>query len=642
MKKNIHSTLCLSKIALLFFFSLSFILYAMGQTMHPFPLKHVRILPGPFNVAQQTDLKYILSLDPDRLLAPYLKEAGLSPTKDNYPNWENTGLDGHIGGHYLSALSNMHAATGDTGINKRLNKMLAELKRCQDKIGTGYIGGMPGGISMWNDIASGKISSDTFALNEKWVPLYNLHKLMAGLRDAFLIAGKPQAKLILIRLADFIDSVSAKLDDAQIQKMLFSEHGSLNEVFADVASISGNNKYLQLARRYTQQSMLNPLVAGEDKLTGLHANMQIAEVVGYEKIAQLSNDAAYGKAARFFWQTVVANRTTVIGGNSVNEHFNAPNDFATMVSSVAGPETCNTYNMLKLTKSIFLKDGGMKYIEYYERALYNHILSSQHPVNGGFVYYTPMRPRHYRVYSQSQDCMWCCVGTGMENHGKYGELIYSHTKDDLYVNLFMSSRLYWPGRELLLAQDTYFPEGDVSTLSIQNVAAGSFSIFIRYPSWVEAGKLEMKINGKQVPVTEQPGTYIKITRKWIKDDQVEIKLPMKLRTEKLNPNSNYVAFLQGPIVLAAKTDSLNAEYCKGNGKDQFGGYRANGKMYAANEWPTLISKDADLTKYLKPVAGKPQTYTTTNLFAPAAFSNLQVVPFYKIHDARYMIYWPKK
>jgi len=635
--------LSLVKTLSLLVFSLFVLVLSHGQSkQHAFQLKQVTLLPGIFKDAQQTDMKYMLALDPERLLAPFLKEAGIKSEKENYPNWENTGLDGHIGGHYLSALSNMYAATGDERMNQRLDYMLMELKRCQDKIGTGYLGGMPGGIAMWNDIGNGRITSDTFALNGKWVPLYNIHKLLAGLRDAYTIAGKPLAKDMLVRLTDFIDSVSGKLSDDQVQIMLFSEQGSMNEVFADLAVITGNNKYLLLARKYSHRMILDPLIAGEDKLTGLHANMQIPKVVGFNRISEVDGDTAYAKAARFFWQTVVKNRSVVIGGNSVSEHFNPSDDYTTMITGIAGPETCNTYNMLKLTKDIFLTDGKLRYMDYYERAIYNHILSSQHPGNGGFVYYTPMRPGHYRVYSKPDDCMWCCVGSGMENHGKYGELIYSYLHDDLYVNLYISSRLSWQEKGLVIAQQTNFPDEENTRLTVESVESGMFAIYLRYPGWVDPGKLAVSVNGANVPVEVQPGSYLKISRVWKKGDRILVRLPMKLTTEDMPDGSNYVAFLHGPIVLAAMTESMNPDSCKGNGADQFGGYRATGKLYPLEAAPMLVSHDADLASHLKPVAGKSQTYTATDLIRPDGFRNLQLVPFYKLHDARYVIYWQKK
>jgi DUF1680 family protein len=610
------------------------------SSLHSFPLQQVKLLPGVFKDAQQTDMTYMLALDPDRLLAPYLKEAGLKPKKENYGNWENTGLDGHIGGHYLSALSFMYASTGDQRLNRRLDYMLGELKRAQDKTGSGYLGGTPGGTAMWRDIAAGKIEADTFALNKKWVPLYNIHKLFAGLRDAYLIAGKSQAKEILVRLTDYVDGVSRKLTDEQIQTMLISEHGGLNEVFADVSVITGQDKYLVLARRFSHKEILNPLIQGQDRLDRLHANMQIPKAVGFQRISEVGGDADYGKAAEFFWETVVNNRSVVIGGNSVNEHFNPMHDFSKMITDIAGPETCNSYNMLKLTRHLFEKAGNVKYIDFYERVLYNHILSSQHPTHGGFVYYTSMRPRHYRVYSQPQVTMWCCVGSGMENHGKYGELIYSYQQKDLFVNLFIPSRLNWAARGLILAQQTRFPDEETTLLTIEAVKPGSFSINVRYPNWVKEGKLEIKVNGAKVAADASPGTYVKLNRVWKKGDKIEVRLPMESTTEDLPDSSHYTAFLHGPIVLAAKTDTTDLDNLIADG-DQFGGYRARGKTYPLDAAPVLASNESNLAGYLKPVPGKAQTFIAPELISPAAFKNLELIPFYKLHDARYMIYWQK-
>jgi DUF1680 family protein len=610
-------------------------------SLQSFRLQQVRLLPGVFKQAQQTDKRYMLALEPDRLLAPYFTEAGLTPKKKSYGNWENTGLDGHIGGHYLSALSLMYASTGDKEVNRRLNYMLAELKRCQDKIGSGYLGGTPGGTAMWKDIEQGKIEVDTFALNKKWVPLYNIHKLFAGLRDAYVIAGKTPAKTILIKLTDYIDGVSARLSDEQIQKMLISEQGGLNEVFADVAVITGQDKYLTLARRFSHKEILTPLIRGEDNLNGLHANMQIPKAVGFQRIAEVGGDTDYSKAAAYFWETVVGNRSVVIGGNSVNEHFNPLHDFRMMINGVAGPETCNSYNMLKLTRHLFEKGADVKYMDFYERVLYNHILSSQHPTRGGFVYYTSMRPRHYRVYSQSQESMWCCVGSGMENHGKYGELIYSHSGKNLFVNLFIPSRLNWAEQGLRLSQQTNFPDAETTNFLVEAAKPGAFSINIRYPHWVAAGKLQIKINGQSVTVHAQPGTYVKLTRAWKKGDKIALRLPMEISTEELPDSSRYVAFLHGPIVLAAKTDTTDKIDFIGD-TEQFGGYRAKGKTYPLESAPVVSGSEADMPKHLIPVAGKPQTFTASDLISPAEYKNLQLIPFYKLHDSRYVIYWKEK
>ena len=282
-----------------------------------FEVSDVRLEASPFKHAEDMDIRYLLALDPDRLLAPYLKGAGLEPKADNYPNWENTGLDGHIGGHYLSALSFMYAATGNDEIGRRLDYVISEMKRCQDTAGDGYLCGVPDGRKMWKEIEQGNVRAATFGLNDRWVPLYNIHKTYAGLRDAYLVAHREEAKDMLVKLTDWMERTTANLTDDQMQDMLRSEHGGLNETFADVADITGDKRYLKLAHRFSHDTILNPLLKNEDKLTGIHANTQIPKVIGFKRIADLEKNDSWSKAADFFWQTVVNNRSITIGGNSV-------------------------------------------------------------------------------------------------------------------------------------------------------------------------------------------------------------------------------------------------------------------------------------------------------------------------------------
>jgi DUF1680 family protein len=296
------------------------------STIKPFALKQVQLLDGPFRQAQEIDRQYILAHDPNRFLAPFRREAGLTPRAESYGDWESGGLDGHAGGHYLTALAQMYAAAGDPELLGRLNYMIQELAECQKAHGNGYIGGVPGSKTLWEEIAAGKIEAENFNLNGRWVPLYNLHKLWAGLRDAYQIAGNQQAKAVLINLTDWWIGVVLKLSDDQIQAMLRSEHGGLNEVFADVYAITGDKKYLALARRFNYRLILEPLIARQDHLNSLHANTQIPKVIGFQRIAQLSEETSLHKAADFFWETVTQKRSIAFGGNSVAEHFNPPDD----------------------------------------------------------------------------------------------------------------------------------------------------------------------------------------------------------------------------------------------------------------------------------------------------------------------------
>ena len=356
-----------------------------------------------------------------------------------------------------------------------------------------------------------------------------------------------------------------------MQDMLRSEHGGLNETFADVAEITGDKKYLKLARRFSHKVILDPLIKNEDRLNGMHANTQIPKVIGYKRVAEVSkNDkdwnhaAEWDHAARFFWNTVVNHRSVCIGGNSVREHFHPSDNFTSMLNDVQGPETCNTYNMLRLTKMLYQNSGDVdnsnkpdpRYVDYYERALYNHILSSQEPDKGGFVYFTPMRPGHYRVYSQPETSMWCCVGSGLENHTKYGEFIYAHQQDTLYVNLFIPSQLNWKEQGVTLTQETLFPDDEKVTLRIDKAAKKNLTLMIRIPEWAGNSKgYEITINGKKHLSDIQTGasTYLPIRRKWKKGDMITFHLPMKVSLEQIPDKKDYYAFLYGPIVLATST-----------------------------------------------------------------------------------------
>ena len=603
--------------------------------MESFDVKDVTLTPSAFKHAEEMDIRYLLGIDPDRLLAPYLKEAGLKPKAENYTNWENTGLDGHIGGHYLSALTYMYASTGNQEIKGRLDYVISELKRCYDANGNGYISGVPGGKQIWKEISEGNIRAASFGLNDRWVPLYNIHKIFAGLRDAYLIYGSKECREMFIGLTDWMYRLTSALTDEQLQDMLRSEHGGLNEVFADAAAISGDARFMELAKRFSHKRVLEPLLKGEDHLTGMHANTQIPKVIGYKRIADLEGYEDWDKAAQYFWETVVDNRSITIGGNSVFEHFHPAENFESMLTSEQGPETCNTYNMLRLTKMLYATTGNTHYMDYYERALYNHILSTINPIQGGFVYFTPMRPGHYRVYSQPQTSFWCCVGSGMENHARYGEMIYSHKGDkELIVNLFIPSVLTWG--KTVVEQVNSFPAEEGTTLMINPKKPAEFTVSIRVPEWTESARMNAKVNGEPVEAVLEDG-FLKIERRWAKGDKLSVDLPMCLRAVQLPDMTENYSFMYGPVVLAAslgKDDQLGMY-----ADDSRGGHIAAGKKLPLNEMPLIVGDMDDMLSRISKVEGKPLTFKMTGL-APLKYKEMTLVPFSTLHECRYMVYWP--
>ncbi|HJD75813.1 MAG TPA: glycoside hydrolase family 127 protein [Bacteroides reticulotermitis] len=605
-----------------------------------FPLGQVKLLEGPFKQACDLNVKVLLQYDIDRLLAPFLKEAKLSPKGESFPNWGD--LDGHVGGHYLSALAIHYAATGNEECKRRMDYMISELKRCQQKHGNGYVGGVPKGMEAWNEIQKGNVA----IVWKYWVPWYNLHKTYAGLRDAWEYGGSADAKQMFLDLCDWGLTIIAPLNDEQMEHMLGNEFGGMDEVYADAYQITGELKYLDAAKRFSHRWLLDSMAAHVDNLDNKHANTQVPKVVGYQRIAELSalagrsDDAdTYKQAADFFWSTVVNNRTLSLGGNSRREHFATADDCKSYVDDREGPESCNTNNMLKLTEGLFRISPEARYVDFYERAMYNHILSTQHPEHGGYVYFTSARPAHYRVYSAPNSAMWCCVGTGMENHGKYGEFIYTHTDNELYVNLFVASQLNWKEKGITLTQETNFPDEETVRLTVNVKKPINTKILVRHPWWSKAGEMKAVCKGKDYAVGSQSSGYIMIDRKWKDGDVIEISLPMKVTVEELPNVPNYIAIMRGPILLGARMGTENLYGLVADNSRW--GHIAHGPLVSIFDTPLVIGDRKDIQAKLnnmKPVAGKPFCYTVPGLFT-GKYENLQLEPFFRLHDCRYMMYW---
>lgn len=620
--------------------ALSIVAAVSAQTdlySNSFPLADVNLLDTKFSHARDLNIQTLLQYDADRLLAGYRKEAGLSAKASIYPNWD--GLDGHVGGHYLSALAMNYAATGNTACRDRMLYMLAELKACQDANtanhadwGAGYLGAVPQSGKIWSSLLKG----DLTPLRNAWVPWYNVHKMYAGLRDAWLYTGNESAKNMFLNFCAWGINVTKTLNEEQMQSMLDIEHGGMNEIFADAYQMTGDEKYLMAAKRFSHRMLLDAMAGQKDNLDNKHANTQVPKAIGFQRIAELTNDKAYTTAGQFFWETVTQNRTLAFGGNSRREFFPGVNASSDFITEVEGPESCNSYNMLRLTADLFRVSADARYMDYYERTMYNHILSTQHPEHGGYVYFTPVRPRHYRVYSAPNKAMWCCVGSGMENHGKYNELIYTHQKDTLYVNLFIASTLNWKEKQFVMEQETTFPAEGHTNLHIK-AGAGKKVIKIRYPSWVAPGALKILINGKPFHHRSTPSSYVTIDRQWKQGDKISVALPMQHSIEQLPNVPNYKAILYGPIVLAAKTGTEAMSGLVAD--DSRWGHIAHGKRLPVDKAPILITeKPESLINKLVQVKDKPLHFSFSNI-EMGNTTQLELEPFYQLHDARYMMYW---
>lgn len=600
-----------------------------------FPIGQVKLLDGPLKHAKDLNIQTLLKYDCDRLMAPFRKEAGLQPKAKAYPNWD--GLDGHVGGHYLSAMA-MNAELGSEECRSRMEYILNELAECAEANnrlhpdwGKGYMGGVPNSENIWKNFKKG----DFRTYNGAWVPFYNLHKMYAGLRDAWLYCGNEKAKTLFLQFCDWAIDLTSALTDKQMEQVLDMEHGGMNEVLADAYAMTHEQKYLDCAKRFSHKRILNPLSQHQDRLDNLHANTQVPKVVGFERIAELDGNETYHTASEFFWNIVTGERSLAFGGNSRREHFPAKDACMDFINDIDGPESCNTNNMLKLTEELHRRNPDARYADFYELATFNHILSTQHPEHGGYVYFTPARPRHYRNYSAPNEAMWCCVGTGMENHGKYGQFIYTHVNDALFVNLFVASELNWKEKGITLRQNTEFPYSESSRITITN-GKGQFPVMLRYPSWVKPGEFKVSVNGKAVNIITGPSSYVCIDRKWKKGDVIDISFPMHNSVSYLPNEPQYIALMHGPILLGMKTGTEDMAHLIAD-DSRFGQY-AGGAKLPINEAPILINNDIEsIASQLTPVEGKPLHFKLSTKAINKIDNELQ--PFFEIHDSRYMMYW---
>jgi uncharacterized protein len=589
----------------------------------PFALSQVRLLDGPFYDAMKRDKAYLLSLEPDRLLHTFRVNVGLPSEARPYGGWEapNVELRGHSLGHYLSACSLMYASTGDEQLKARVNTIVAELAKCQAaSTNKGFHAGY---ISAYPESFIDRVE----ARQQVWAPWYTLHKIYAGLLDSYQLCGNAQALEVLTNAANWVQFRVERLSPDQMQRSLDTEFGGMNEVLANLYAVTRSPAHLRLAQAFNHNRVFDPLAQGEDRLNGLHANTQIPKMIGAAVEYELTGETRYRDIARYFWERVALYRSYVIGGHSDRESFFPITDFTNHLSAQTA-ETCNTYNMLKLTRHLFAWQPEARTMDFYERALYNHILASQEPQQGMFVYLMSLKPGHFKSYSLPEDSFWCCVGTGMENHAKYGDTIYFHSDDSLYVNLFIPSELSWKDKGVAVRQETRFPESDTTRLTLRCQQPLKLTLRVRYPAWAAAG-MTVSINGETQKINSRPGSYVELGRQWRDGDVVTVQLPCSLRTEPLPGDESRVALLYGPIVLAGElgTNDMPNPFVR----NQTAQVRVSDPAV-----PDLVGRPADLLRHIEPVSNLPLTFRTQGLGRP---EDVTLIPFYRTHHERYSVYW---
>ena len=603
---------------------------AVTPAARPFALRDVRLLDGPFRAAQERDAAYLMALDPDRLLHNFRVNAGLEPKAPVYGGWESQEpwieirCHGHTLGHWMGACAMMYASTGDPRFQQALSYAVDELKACQTAGGTGLVCAFPDGSAQLDNAVAGR--------RFEGVPWYTMHKVFAGLRDAYLEAGNETSLEVLAALSEWTWKATRSMTDEDFQRMLRTEHGGMNEVLADVYVLTDDPRYLELAERFNHRALLEPLAAGRDTLDGLHANTQIPKVIGFHRLYGLTGKQEYLDAARFFWRTVVGERSFVTGGHGDVEHFFPPRDFPEHVHSAKTMETCCTHNMLRLTRALFGTDPSSDYADHYERALFNSILASQDPDSGWNTYFQPTRPGYLKLYHTPIDSFWCCTGTGMENHAKYGDSIWFEGDDGVFVNLFIASELTWRDKGLTIRQVTDFPQSDVVRFEVRGSGPVSTALHVRAPAWTRGATVQ--VNGSAWAGAARPDGYVSVRRDWSPGDVLEVRMPMGLTTEELPGAPDRVAFLYGPIVLAGRLgrDGLYP------GADILRNERTTGMILETPvEVPVLAGSAQRVRESIRPVAGaEPLTFETVGVGKP---HDVTLIPYHRMHHERYNIYW---
>lgn len=592
---------------------------------YSFDLSDIKLLDSRFKENMERDGKWLLSIDNKRLLHSWRVNAGMSTNGRSFGGWEGLDVElrGHSLGHVLSGLALMYASTGEIAYKSKADSLVSSLAEIQKVLNQGgYISAFP--QNLVNRAIEGK---------PVWAPWYTLHKVMEGLIDMYQYAGNKQALDVVIKMSDWAYHKLENLSPEQLAIMHKTEFGGMMEAAYNLYSITGNVNDKKLAECFYHHSILDPLAQKEDKLARNHANTQIPKIIGEARGYEVTGNERERNIAEFFWQTVIDHHTYVTGGNSDHEFFFEPDQISKHISN-ATTESCNTYNMLKLTRHLFTWTANVKYADYYEQALYNHILASQDPQTGMVMYFLSYLPGTFKTYCTKDNSFWCCVGTGFENHAKYGEGIYYHDNKSIYVNLFIPSELTWKEKGIKLMQQTGYPEEATTHLTIQEIKEGNVPLYIRYPSWATSGAT-IKINGKNVKISQKPGSYIVLDKIWKTGDKIDITYPMSLHLMATNDNPNMAAVVYGPIVLAGDMGTEGIVAPAPYAKDQLDFRNIS---VPDNIVTTLNINGRKLNDWLIPVNGKQLVFKTTGV----ASKEITMIPYYQIDKQRYVIYWNLK
>lgn len=591
----------------------------------PFPLEQVRLLEGPFLNAARTNQQYLDSLPTERLVHNFRVTAGLASSAEPLGGWEDpkSELRGHFTGHFLSATAFSYASTGDDAVKAKGDAIVAALAQCQDKFGNGYLSAFP--ETFFDRLRDGK---------PVWAPFYTLHKIMAGNLDMYTYCHNQQALAVVEDMARWIGHWTTGISDAHMQRILQTEYGGMNEILFNLSAVTGNREYFFIGQRFEKPAFFDPLAGHRDELKGLHVNTHIPEVIGAARRYELTGDPYYHEIAKYFWDEVTEERSFATGGTSNDEHWLADPGNLSAQLSVSSEECCCGYNMLKLTRHLYQWTADPRYMDYYERTLFNSRLGTQHPENGFKMYYLPLKTGYWKYFNSRFNSFWCCTGTGAEEFSKFGDSIYFHNEDEVFVNLFIASEARWPEKGLTIRQETRFPEQEGTSLTIKATAPVTAGINLRVPSWALDGG-SVALNGKTLSVFSSPGSYLKINRTWADGDRLELKFPMHLHTEALPGDATQQAVLYGPLILAGQLGQAGLtelmQFDVDEGETQVAPRSGPEGIMTVD---VKSSTDIRSATWIEPVKGPPLTFRSMDSVDP-----ITLVPFFRVFGQRYGVYW---
>ena len=598
----------------------------------PFPLASVRLAPGIFREQAEINSGYLDSLAVDRLLHSFRITAGIASSATPYKGWEDPTceLRGHFtGGHFLSAVALASAASGNDELKSRGDQLVAGLAQCQKKIGTGYLSAFPTGL--FEHLAEGKPA---------WAPFYTYHKIMAGLLDMYVLTGNTDALEVCEGMAKWAGADFwgiGVISTDQRQRMLRTEYGGMNEVLVNLAAVTKKDRYLDAAHLFEQPGFLDPLAERRDELQGLHANTHVPKIIGAARMYEVTGDRRYRQIAEYFLEEVLTARSYVIGNTSLDEHWRtAPGKLAGTLGWT-NTECCVAYNLMKLERLVFGWTADARWMDAYERSLFNCRLGTQN-AQGLKQYFFPLAAGYWRAYNSPEESFWCCTGTGAEEFAKFTDTIFFHRGGDVYVNQFIAATLDWKDEGLVIEQATQFPQEQGTTLKIKSSHPAARTIHVRIPGWTTE-EAAIKVNGRPLEAVADPGSYLAIRRVWQDGDTISVSLPMQLRQEPLPGDDSITAALYGPLVLAADlgagpTDTPNRVIHSGDTVPK--------NLPAASPLPKAAAAPDAKTKQWIQVESAPELRFT----ADGEGAKFPLMPMYRIADQRYSVYWqlqgPKK